>query len=117
MALSMTNDILGSVVVSTRAAYRTPLEIVGSDGTLLAEDALNVERPITFRIRSRSGKERVIENISNELAYASQVDAFAAALAGEAPFPAPGLEGLRNQLVIDAAYRSWKSGRAEEVST
>jgi predicted dehydrogenase len=53
--------------------------------------------------------------VSNRLAYARQVDAFATALLGEAPFPVPGEEGWRNQLVLDAAYRSAETGKREPV--
>ena len=44
------------------------------------------------------------------------MDAFAAAVEGRAPFPASGEEGWRNQLILDAAYRSLQSGKAKETS-
>jgi predicted dehydrogenase len=53
--------------------------------------------------------------VANQLAYARQVDAFAAAIEGRAEFPIPGEEGWRNQEVLDAAYRSMKSGQTEDV--
>jgi predicted dehydrogenase len=43
------------------------------------------------------------------------VDAFAAAVEGKAEFPVPGEEGWRNQQILDAGYRSIKSGRTEDV--
>jgi predicted dehydrogenase len=43
------------------------------------------------------------------------VDSFAAAVEGKAAFPVPGEEGWQNQEVLDAAYRSLKSGRTEDV--
>jgi predicted dehydrogenase len=49
------------------------------------------------------------------LAYARQVDSFAAAVEGKEAFPAPGEQGWQNQEIIDAAYRSIKSGKAEDV--
>ena len=55
------------------------------------------------------------ETVSNRMAYARQVDAFAEAVEGGAEFPVPGEEGYKNQLVLDAAYRSAESGRSETV--
>ena len=44
-----------------------------------------------------------------------QVDAFADWLTDDRPFPAPGEEGLRNQLVLDAAYRSARNSTVEKI--
>ena len=55
------------------------------------------------------------ETVSNRDAYARQVDAFADAVEGKAPFPVPGEEGWQNQEVLDAAYRSIHAGRSAEV--
>jgi predicted dehydrogenase len=114
LALEFARGTLGNVMVSMRADYRTPLEFVGEDGTLRAEDALNVERPIQLELR-RPRVPLETEVVSNQLAYARQVDAFAAAVAGESPFPVPGEEGWQNQEVLDAALRSLENGKIEEV--
>jgi predicted dehydrogenase len=45
LTLEFQRGTLATVLVSTRAQYRTPLEIVGDAGVLRADDALNVERP------------------------------------------------------------------------
>jgi len=55
--------------------------------------------------------------LSNHLAYARQVDAFAAAVEGKAEFAVPGEQGWQNQIILDAAYRSLKSGKVEEVKS
>jgi predicted dehydrogenase len=49
------------------------------------------------------------------MAYARQVDAFAAAVEGKSRFPVPGEEGWQNQEILDAAYRSMLSGKTEDV--
>jgi predicted dehydrogenase len=116
LTLEFQKGTLASVLVSTRAHYRTPLEIVGDAGVLRADDALNVERPISLELW-REGKRVAEETVSNQLAYARQVDAFAAAVEGREPFPVPGLEGWQNQLILDAAYRSLSSGNSERVSS
>ncbi len=114
LSLEFARGTLGSVLVSTRVEYRTPLEIVGETGVLRADDALSVEHPIELELR-RGG--RVVENetVSNVDAYARQVDMFSAAIEGKAEFPVSGEQGWQNQEVLDAAYRSLKSGRAETV--
>ena len=114
LTLEFSRGTLASVLVSYRAEYRTPLEIIGDGGTLWADDALNVEHPI--QIELRRGKEIVQrDEVSNQLAYALQVDAFADWMNGKSQFPAPGEEGWQNQEILDAALRSVKSGRAEAV--
>jgi predicted dehydrogenase len=114
MTLEFARGTLGTIIVSTRADYRTPLEIVGERGVLQAEDALTVDHPIELRLR-QNGKTTAAKTVTNSEAYARQVDAFAGAMRGEVDFPCPGVEGWRNQEILDAAYRSVKSGRTEEV--
>lgn len=115
VSLDFSRGTLGAVLVSTRAEYRTPMEIVGEGGVLRAEDGLNVERPINLELR-RGGLVVESETVSNQRAYAAQVDSFADAVEGKAPFPVPGEEGWQNQEVLDAAYRSLRSGKAEDVA-
>jgi predicted dehydrogenase len=114
LSLEFARGTLGSVLVSARAEYRTPLEIVGETGVLQAEDAFSVERPIEIELR-RGGRVVEKEMASNADAYARQVDTFAAAIEGTTEFPASGEEGWQNQEVLDAAYRSLKNGKAESV--
>ncbi|HMK21729.1 MAG TPA: Gfo/Idh/MocA family oxidoreductase, partial [Terriglobales bacterium] len=92
MNLEFSQGTMGTVLVSMRADYRTPIEFVGEGGVLRADDGLNVERPITLELR-RDGKVVESEVVANLDAYARQVDAFAAAVRGEAAFPVPAEEG------------------------
>ncbi len=114
VTLEFQRGTLATVLVSTRAHYRTPLEIVGDAGVLRADDALNVERPVRLELW-RNGQLVAEETVSNHLAYARQVDSFAAALEGREVFPVPGQEGWQNQIILDAAYRSLASGKSEPV--
>jgi predicted dehydrogenase len=114
LALEFERGTLGSVMVSMRADYRTAVEFVGDEGSLRADDGLTVDHPITLELR-RSGKVVETEEISNKLAYARQVDEFADAVEGKAPFPVPGEQGWQNQEILDAAFRGLKSGRIEDV--
>ena len=111
--LEFSRGTVATVMASFRAEYRTPLEVVGDAGVLRADDALNVEHPIQLELRR--GSEIRTSVVSNQLAYARQVDAFAASVAGKREFPISGEQGWRNQEILDAAYRSMKSGRSENV--
>ncbi len=114
MTLEFSRGTLGTIIVSTRAGYRTPLEVIGERGVLQADDAFTVEHPIELRLRQ--DEKTATKTVTNSEAYARQVDAFAVAVRGESAFPAPGVEGWRNQEILDAAYRSVKSGRTEDVA-
>jgi predicted dehydrogenase len=114
LSLEFSKGTIGTVLVSYRADYRTPLEIIGDAGVVAADDALNVEYPIEIRLR-RGGKTET-STVSNQSVYALQVDAFADAVEGKSPFPVPGEDGWQNQEILDAAMRSLKSGKVEPVT-
>ncbi|GAC1432032.1 MAG: Gfo/Idh/MocA family oxidoreductase [Terriglobales bacterium] len=114
ITLEFSRGTLGTVLVSFRAEYRTPLEFVGETGVLYANNGLTVDRPITLQ-RIREGNVVESESVFNRLAYARQVDEFANAVEGKTEFAVPGEEGWQNQEILDASYRSIKSGKSEEV--
>jgi predicted dehydrogenase len=114
MTLEFSRGTLGLVAVSFRAAYRTPLELVGEAGVLRADDGFSVEKPIRLELL-RNGEVMETEILSNHEAYTRQVESFAAAIGGKAEFPVPGEEGWKNQEILDAAYRSLNTGQAEAV--
>jgi predicted dehydrogenase len=114
LTLEFARGTLGTVLVSYRAEYRSPLEFVGESGVLRAEDGLNVEHPIELRVR-RDGKVVETVTVSNQSAYTQMVDAFADAVEGKSKFPVSGEQGWQNQEILDAAYRSIKSGKVEDV--
>jgi predicted dehydrogenase len=112
--LEFESGTLATVSVSGRTPYQTFLEVAGETAVLSAANALTIERPVTVELRR--GLE-VVESreVSNADAYAVQVDAFAAAIEDGRDFEIPGEEGLKNQLILDAAFRGVKSGKAESV--
>jgi predicted dehydrogenase len=114
LALEFSRGTLGTILVSFRAEYRSPLEIVGETAVLRADDGLNVERPIEIQLR-RDAATIERETVLNKQAYARQVGAFADAVEKKSEFPVPGEEGWRNQEILDAAYRSLQSGKTETV--
>jgi predicted dehydrogenase len=112
--LRFARGTLATVAVSGRAAYRTSIDIIGETGVLSAVNALNVEYPVTLELRH--GFETIEQTeVMNDDAYTLQLDAFAAAVEDEGKFLITGEDGLRNQLVLDAAFRSIKSGQTEPV--
>jgi len=115
LTLEFRRGTVASVLVSTRAQYRSPLEFVGDRGFLRADNGLSVDDPVSVELW-RDQKLVDSENVSNHLAYARQVDDFADALENSKPFPATARDGWQNQIVLDAAYRSMRSGQTEEVA-
>jgi 1,5-anhydro-D-fructose reductase (1,5-anhydro-D-mannitol-forming) len=115
VTLEFRRGTLATVLVSTRAQYRTPLEFVGGEGVLQAEDGLTVDRPITIELW-RDRQLVATDNVSNHLAYARQVDSFADAIEKSQTFPVPGEEGWQNQIILDAAFRSMMSGKSEDIT-
>jgi predicted dehydrogenase len=114
--LRFTRGTLANVAVSGRGAYQTLLEIAGETGVVSAVNALTVEHPVTLELRRGFDIVERAE-VSNDDAYTLQLDAFAAALEEGRGFLISGEEGLRNQLVLDAAFRSIKSGKTESLLT
>ena len=104
---------LGTMSVSARAPYQTLLEVIGEDGLLSAVNALNVEHPVTLELRRGFDAAEKTE-VSNANAYTAQVEAFAEAIESGKPFIIPGEEGLQNQKILDAIFRSVKTGRTEK---
>lgn len=114
MQFEFTGNLVASVNVSARALYRTVLEIVGSEGALVAENGMTVDFPVDVALR-RKGAHIETRTFSNGDAYTRMIDNFARAMRGEEEFLGPGKEGVTNQHILDAAYRSWHSGRREAV--
>ena len=104
---------LGTMSVSARAPYQTLLEVIGEEGLLSAVNALNVEHPVTLELRRGFDVVEKTE-VSNANAYTAQVEAFAEAIESGKPFIIPGEEGLQNQKILDAIFRSVKTGRTEK---
>jgi predicted dehydrogenase len=114
LTLEFSRGTIGTALVSYRAEYRTPIELVGQTGVLRGDEALKVDHPVALEVL-RDGAVVEKKTVSNELVYAAQVDAFADAIEGKTPFLIPGEEGWRNQEILDAALRSLKTGKVETV--
>jgi 1,5-anhydro-D-fructose reductase (1,5-anhydro-D-mannitol-forming) len=114
LTLEFSRGLLASMQVSFRALYRTFVEVVGEDSVLTAESGLNVDRPVTI-VHHAGGKVLSSEEVSNGDAYSRMLDAFAATVEGIGSYASPGEDGVQNQRILDAAFRSWRSGCRERI--
>jgi predicted dehydrogenase len=115
VATEFANGAMGAVTVTTRGAYRSLIEITGETGILRCEDGLTVDHPVDVEIII-GGKVIASEQVSNADSYGRMVDNFSAAIEGTAAYLSPGEDGLRNQLILDAAYRSWETDSRQTVA-
>lgn len=114
LQLEMTGGVYANVTASARAPYRTLVEITGSDGVLVAENGLTVDRPVKLELW-RGGE--LIETVTrdNGDGYTRMLDSFALALRDEGTFRATGEDGVHNMRALDAAFKSWTSGTREPL--
>ncbi|HET9088517.1 MAG TPA: Gfo/Idh/MocA family oxidoreductase [Acidobacteriaceae bacterium] len=115
LALAFASGALGSVSVSFRADYRTLVEVTGEHGAIQSENGLSVDSSINVRLL-QDGKVVESQELSNGDAYSRMLDAFSETIEGTGTYAASGEDGLKNQLALDAAYASWRSGRQEIVT-
>ncbi len=114
LQLEMTGGVYANVTASARAPYRTLVEVNGSDGVLIAENGLTVDRPVQLVVR-RAGELVEMVTAENGDGYTRMLDSFARAYRGEGTFAATGEDGVTNMRALDSAYESWQSGRREAV--
>lgn len=112
MQMGMSADVCATVTVSARSPYRTSVEITGTDGVLVAENGLTVDRPVDVEVR-RGGELVEGKTFDNGDAYTRMLDDFARTFRGEGVFAATGTDGVTNMRALDAAYASWRSGQRE----
>jgi predicted dehydrogenase len=114
LTLEFSRGALASIQVSFRAQYRTLVEVVGEGGVLTAESGLTVDRPVSI-VHHSAGKIIHQEVVSNTDAYSRMLDAFSATVEGTGSFASTGDDGVQNQRILDATFRSWHSGCRERI--
>ncbi len=114
LQLEMTGGVYANVTASARAPYRTLVEVNGSDGVLIAENGLTVDRPVQLVLR-RTGELVETLTIENNDGYTRMLDSFALAFGGDGTFAASDEDGVINMRALDSAYKSWQTGRREAV--
>ena len=114
MQLQMASGAFANVSATARAPYRTLLEVTGSEGVLIAENSLTVDRPVEVVLR-KAGDHLETRTFHNNDGYLRMIDAFTHALTGGAPFSPSGADGVINQRILDAAFRSWHNNQRETL--
>jgi predicted dehydrogenase len=114
VSLDFASGAMAAVTVSTRAAYRSLIEVTGESGVLVCEAALTVDHPAKVALY-QGGRVAAEETVSNDDAFSRMLDSFALSLRGESEYRAGAEQGVRNQRVLDAAYASWHTGKRMEV--
>jgi predicted dehydrogenase len=105
---------MGSVTVSTRGLYRSLIEVTGETGTIASEYGLNVDTDVDV-VLWRSGRAIERKTVSSADGYTLMLDSFSDWVQGRGEYRAPGVDGLHNQRVLDAAYASWHTGTRQTV--
>ena len=114
LQLEMTSGVYANVTADARGLYRTLVEVTGSEGVLIAENCLTVDRPVELVVR-RAGDLVETVTVENGDGYVRMLDSFARAFRGIETFAASGEDGVRNMRALDAAYKSWQTGVRETL--
>ncbi len=115
VSLAFRSGAMGTVTTTTRAAYRSLVEVTGERGSLSCEDAMTVDHPVSL-VHRQDGAVVAEQPVSNADAFSRMLDGFAeAAAGGPIPYRASAEEGLVNQRTLDAAYRSWQTGQVQQL--
>jgi 1,5-anhydro-D-fructose reductase (1,5-anhydro-D-mannitol-forming) len=114
VALDFECGTLGTVTVSTRGVYRSVVEVTGETGTIVSQYGLTVDTDVDV-VLWRAGEAQERETVSNAGGYTLMLDSFSEWVEGRGEYRATALEGLHNQLVLDAAYASWRSGERKRL--
>jgi predicted dehydrogenase len=114
LALEFSRSTLGCVMSGFRSHYRSFLEVAGENGTIQAENAMDVDHPVEVRLL-RGGETLDNQRVSNSDAYSRMLDAFSAWIEGTGEYAAPAADGRNNQKALDAAYASWRSGARQII--
>ena len=114
IALDLASGAMATVTVTTRASYRSVVEVTGETGVILCENGLTVDHPVDVVLR-RGAEVIASEHVSNADAYSLMLDGFSAWVEGRGTYLAPASDGLHNQRVLDAAYQSWRDGATQII--
>lgn len=114
LQMEMQGGVYATVTASGRGLYRTLVEVTGSEGVLIAENGLTVDRPVELVLR-RAGEVIETTTVTNDDGYTLMLDSFAQAVRGTETFAASGEDAVTNMKAVDAAFKSWKTGQREIV--
>lgn len=107
--------------VSTQVIPYQRVQVIGSEGRLEIEIPFNAPQGEATRVfldngGNLRGESVQIQEIAAADQYAEQADAFAAVVLDKVPLPYGIADAVQNMRIIDALFRSEKSGAWESVS-
>jgi predicted dehydrogenase len=114
IGLDFNRGAMGSVTVSTRGIYRSVIEVTGETGTIASEYGLTVDTDVDV-VLWRAGRAEERETVSNADCYTRMLDSFSDWEEGRGEFRATAEDGLHNQMVLDMAYESWRTGERKTI--
>jgi predicted dehydrogenase len=114
LQMEMTGGTYANVTTNARGLYRSLVEVTGSEGVLIAENGMTVDRPVQLELR-KAGELVETATVENSDGYVRMLDSFALAVRGDGSFAASGEDGVLNMRALDAAYKSWTTGLRERV--
>jgi predicted dehydrogenase len=114
LQMEMTGGVYATVTTSARALYRSLVEVTGSEGVLIAENCLTVDRPVDLVVR-RAGEIVETATVDNGNGYVRMLESFSQGFRGKGSFAATGDDGVLNMRALDAAYKSWHTGLREPL--
>jgi predicted dehydrogenase len=115
IALDLASGTMAAVTVTTRASYRSVVEVTGETGVILCENGLTVDHPVDV-VHRRGAEIITSETVSNADAYSLMLEGFSSWVEGAGTYLAPASDALHNQRVLDAAYRSWRDGTKQSIA-
>jgi predicted dehydrogenase len=97
--------------VRKRSSQTNALEIYGTAGTIQAAPIQAKDSAGSLRLVTASGVQDFSVASGGPRPHVALLEAFGQALTTGAPTPIPGEEGLAGLAVVEAAYRSARSGK------
>jgi predicted dehydrogenase len=101
--------------ISTKAFPVQRVEVVGESGSLAVILPFNAypDVPLAVEVTTGLGTRRIETGPADQ--YALMFAAFSKAIRAKAPAPTPPEDGIANMAVLDALFRSEKSGKWERI--
>ena len=114
LQLEMTGGVYANVTASARAPYRTLVEVTG---VMVSDRGEWLDRGPAGAVGGAKSRELVeTVTVENGDGYTRMLDSFARAFRGdERVLRRPAKMASCNMRALDAAYKSWRSGRRETV--
>jgi predicted dehydrogenase len=108
------NALLGAVLATP---FDGRFAVYGNRGWAEVRDKAHPESPQGWTLTTHfRGREKEVREYAPAKAVLANLEAFADAAAGRAPYPVPQSEMIANVSALEAIFRSAASGKAEEVN-